>query len=76
MATLQRSRSCSFIPQDLPISELFSDIVINKKNSQRLEKELISFVREFSQDYQKKMSLIEQGLGELNVKIQNFVKVL
>ena len=32
MATIARSKSCSFIPQDLPISELFSDIEeISKK---------------------------------------------
>ena len=48
MASFVRSKSCSFIPQDLPASELFSDIKENRKLIRGLNKQIIALAREIA----------------------------
>lgn len=45
MASHLRSKSCSFVPQDLPASELFSDIDQNRQSIRELNKQISELTR-------------------------------
>ncbi len=70
MATLVRSKSCSFIPQDLPISELFSDIKQNREKILSLEEKFKAFGEKFSKDYNRKILSLNSKIRELQEQIQ------
>ncbi len=70
MATLVRSKSCSFIPQDLPISELFSDIKQNREKILSLEEKFKAFGKKFSKDYNRKILSLNSEIRQLQEQIQ------
>lgn len=84
MATLIRSKSCSFIPQDLPVSELFLDIKANRERICRMESEIIRFSKNLVGEFRTlessmikeirflkaQISVSEREIKDLNTSLQ------
>jgi hypothetical protein len=74
MASLTRSKSCSFIPQDLPISELFSEIKVNREKIQRIEYQFVKFTENFLSDFRSLESAIAAEIKSIKGRISLYEK--
>jgi uncharacterized coiled-coil protein SlyX len=69
MAIHVRSKSCSFVPQDLPASELFSDIKENRKLIRELNKQVVELAREISRQTHDFESLVVNHIKRIDAHI-------
>ena len=74
MASLTRSKSCSFIAQDLPISELFSEIKVNREKIHRIERQVVKFAENLVSDFRTLESAIATEIRSIKGKISVYEK--
>jgi hypothetical protein len=74
MASLTRSKSCSFIAQDLPISELFAEIKVNREKIQRIECQVVKMAENLVSDFRTLESAIATEIKYIKGKISFYEK--